>query len=95
MSKTVTVKLSDEVYDTLLAMSKESGTPLEVLALRWITKYGPKPVPQRTEQERLAARRSLLEWAGRGKGGDPNGSDNARIDADLAKEYQDNHESGD
>src|SRR5579864_3187390 len=87
MSKTITIELQDEVYETLKQMSAESGTPLEVLALQWITKYGPKPAPRRSIEERRAARERLLQWAGFHKGASEGGSDNERIDADLAREY--------
>ncbi len=35
---------------------------------------------------------SIRELFGKGKSGDPNGSDNNRIDADLARSYLDTHE---
>jgi hypothetical protein len=93
MSKTITVELADDVFETLSQMSAESGTPLHVLALQWITKYGPRPAPPpRSPEELRTARADLLRFAGCHHGTDPNGSDNERIDADLAKEYGDTHE---
>jgi hypothetical protein len=94
VSKTITIELDDEVYQALHDMSNRSGRPIEALALEWITKHGPTPAPQRSEAERLAARTRFLRFAGSHHGLDPHGSNNERIDADLAKEYHDPHERG-
>ena len=36
--------------------------------------------------------RSIRELFGKGQSGDPSGSDNEKIDADLARAYMNNHE---
>ena len=92
MSKTITIELADEVYETLRRISDRDGIPLERLAIEWLAKYGPRPVPERSPEERRKAREDLLKFAGIHHGGDPHGSDNVRIDADLAKEYLNTHE---
>ncbi|HSZ56957.1 MAG TPA: hypothetical protein VK797_14920 [Tepidisphaeraceae bacterium] len=92
MSKTITIELQDEVYETLRKIAERERTPLETLAIEWMAKYGPRPVPKRTPEERRRARESLLQFAGMHHGNDPHGSDNERIDADLVKESLDPHE---
>ena len=92
--KTITVQLPDEVYEVLEEISERHHKPIELLALEWLAKYGPRPKPQLSESERQAGLDRLRQFAGAHKGNDPHGSDNERIDADLAREYQDNHEPG-
>jgi len=84
MSKTITIELADEVYTALEEMSHKTGRPVELLALEWLTKHGPQPAADRSESQRKEARSRLLQFAGAHSGSDPHGSDNERIDADVA-----------
>ena len=92
MSKSVNIEVPDEVYRVLQKLAKETGKSMELLAAEWVSKYGPRPVPLRSDAQRRAARQNLLRFAGMHKGNDPQGSQNERIDADLVREYGDAHE---
>ena len=94
MSKTITIELPDEVYLALEGMSRKTGRPVEVLALEWLIEHGPEPLPNSLESQRKAARSRLLKFAGIYHGADALGSDNERIDSDLANEYE-GHKPGD
>ena len=60
--------------------------------LEFLLRYGPKPCPPLAEEERQAARERLLRFAGAVNSGDPRSADNDRIDADLAREYNNTHQ---
>jgi hypothetical protein len=92
MSKTISFQLDDKIYELLQKISERDGIPIERLAIEWMAKYGPKPVPIRTPEEKRKAREELLKFAGIHKRGDPHGSDNERIDVDLAAEYLNTHD---
>src|SRR2546425_854815 len=124
MSKTVTLELSDEVYEaaqetaaangkpleewivgnlpqffltrealemrlairkakeeTIDLMAAKLGRPREEIAAEWRAKYGPQPLPQLTEEERQAAWERLRPYMGAVDSGDPDSSNNERIDA--------------
>jgi predicted transcriptional regulator len=94
MSKTLTIELPDEVYDIIQKMAAQTGRSVEELALEWITRYGPRKRPPLSEEERAAALARLRKYSGAVSSGDPHSADNERIDADLAREYDNNHEDG-
>jgi hypothetical protein len=79
--------LPEEVYDAVIAASRSRG----VEPAEWIASHLPPP-PRRigTEAERREARELLLRNTF--SLGHPTGTDNERIDADLAREYADTHE---
>jgi hypothetical protein len=91
--KTITVELPDDVYKVLQEMSERHDKPLELLALEWVTKHRLKPRRELSQEERREGMEQLLRWAGAGNATDAD-SNNDRMDADLAKEYGDSHESG-
>ena len=93
MSKTITIELADEVFVALEQMSREQHRTIEALALEWINQHGPRQTIPRSDEERRAARQTLLNHAGAFTGGDPRGSNNERIDADLGKAYGCNNEA--
>jgi hypothetical protein len=82
------LQLPDEVYEALKDVARANGVTPEA----WIASCLPsRPrnghVPTKTEVFRAnAALRKQVISSGR-----PGESDNEQIDADLAKEYEDNH----
>ena len=104
MSQTITVELPDEVYAAVQQVADTAGvTPAEVAASTLRQRFGTgsgqaaetpprKPKSEWTEEEKQAARERFRRHRGAVSSGDPHGSDNERIDADLAREYADSHE---
>jgi alkanesulfonate monooxygenase SsuD/methylene tetrahydromethanopterin reductase-like flavin-dependent oxidoreductase (luciferase family) len=121
MSRTVTIELSDPVYEKLRRAAEAAGrspadqlraevecqygvaaggvdapalTPAERLRAAIIRDHGPRAVSQRpTGAEDEATRGLLRRHFGAVRSGRPC-SDNDQIDADLAREYGNNHEGG-
>jgi hypothetical protein len=94
---------SREVLETRLALARAKEEAIAQMAARtgkakaevaaeWRAKYGPKPPPQLTEEERKAAWEQLRRHMGAVSSGDPRSADSDRIDADLAREYGSTHE---
>lgn len=77
---------------TIEWMAAKQGITKEEAAAQWRARYGPKPPPQLTVEERRAARDHLRRHIGALNSGDPRAADNERIDADLAREYGSTHE---
>jgi len=96
MMKTMTLELPDEVYEEVMRTARESQLPpTQVVTARVVSGFSPrKPKPVLTPEEYEAARQRLLRHAGAVSSGNPNSADNERIDADLAREYANNHEDG-
>lgn len=90
--KTITIELADEVYEVLQQKAARTGRSIEDLALEWRAKYGPRPRPKLTDEERRAARNELRRFFGAVDSGDPHSGDNERIDRDLEREYGSTHE---
>ena len=73
-------------------------TVVDLLRQRFATSNGqsvptrPKPKSEWTEEEKQAARERFRRHAGAINLGYATGADNESIDADLAREYADNHE---
>ena len=92
--KTITLELPDEVYEELLRTARESQLPpAQVAAARVAAGFSARqPRPILTPEEREAARQRLLRHAGAVSSGDPDSANNEWIDADLVREYANNHE---
>ncbi len=92
--KTMTLELPDEVYAEIMRAAQESQLPpTEVAAARIAAGFQTrKRREDLTPQEYEAARQRLMRHAGAVNSGDPNSADNERIDADLMREYANNHE---
>jgi len=90
--RTLTFEVPDQLYEAFEKMAAREGRSVEALALEWLARHEPKPRPNLTEDESRAAWDRLLRHAGSFESGDPSSADNERIDADLAREYADNHE---
>jgi hypothetical protein len=90
--KTLTFEVPDELYEAFEEVAAKDGRSVEAVALEWLAKHEPKPRPKLTDEESRAAWERLMRHAGSFESGDPHSADNERIDADLAREYADNHE---
>jgi hypothetical protein len=86
---TRTLELPEQVDDALVEAAR-SG---RVAPSEWIASRLPRPERRpASEDDREAARTRLLRFAGTVSLGQPTGTDNEQIDADLAREYYDPHE---
>ena len=83
MSKTI--ELPEDVYEALIRAAQENGTT----PAAWIARTLPRRPGRPTEEERQAASLRLRQHTI--SLGYPTGSDNESIDADLAREYGDDH----
>jgi len=90
--KTVTIEVSDEVYEVLQGIATKTGRSFEEVLLEWRVQIGPKPRPKLTDEERRAARERLRRFSGAVNSGDPHSGDNEQIDRDLEQEYNSTHE---
>ena len=84
--------IPDEIVALLSQLAPQLKKPVEKLASEWLSRYGPQPRPQLSEQEQQAARERLQQHFGAVNLGHPTGTDNKDIDADLAREYDSTHE---
>ena len=90
--RTLTFEVPDELYEAFEQMAAKYGRSVEAVALESLAKHAPKSRADLTEEERRAAWERLMRHMGTVDSGDPHSADNERIDADLAREYADNHE---
>lgn len=90
--KSITLQVPDEVYEACQQMARKYKRTVEECVLEFLRKYGPKPRPQLTEEERRAAQERFRQHIGAVSLGHPTGADNESIDADLAREYSSTHE---
>lgn len=80
--------LSEPVYKALMAEIKEKGTTPDA----WVTQHLSSRRREPTAEEIAAADAELFRWTVSCDHG--TGSDNASIDADLAREYGNDHAPG-
>jgi hypothetical protein len=93
--QTLTVEINDQVFETIRQQAEAAGTSpahfaVAVLEQRFNGKH--KPADTRTEAEKEAARQRFRRHFGAVDLGHPIGTDNEAIDADLAREYGNDHE---
>jgi hypothetical protein len=88
----VRLALAQAKEQAIEQMAAKLGKPKEEVAADWRAKYGPKPPPHLTDEERRDAWEQLRRHMGAVNSGDPHSADNERIEADLAREYGDTHE---
>jgi hypothetical protein len=92
MSKTLTLELSDELYETLQQQASSAGLSIA----EWlIVSVHPQPsfLPHDRSQNEIQheeQRQQLLQHAGVISLGHGTGADNESIDADLARAYSNN-----
>jgi hypothetical protein len=92
MTKTLTFEVSDALYEAFEDMAAKYGRSLEAVALEWLAQHTPKPRKQLTEEESQEAWARLQRHVGAVSLGHPTHMDNASIEADLARAYEDTHE---
>lgn len=92
--RTLTLELPDEVYEEVMRTARESQLPATQVAAARVAAGFPvrKPRSILTPDEREAAHKRLRQYAGAASSGDMDSANNERIDADLAREYANNHE---
>ena len=84
----LTYELPEALVQTLEEQAERNGHSFEDELVKYLAKELPKPSAEEMEKQRGAFERSFGFW----RSGDPNSSDNERIDADLAREYANDHE---
>lgn len=89
---TLSFEIPDEIYGWIKDLAVKMGKPVETVALEYLLRMQPAPLPQLTEEERRQAQERMRRHSGSVSSGDPHSADNDRIDADLARAYADNHE---
>lgn len=98
MSQTLSLQLSDSIFAALEQQARAAGQSPAEFAVVALEKQlngsnGPRQVGKSSDEaEREARRGSLRRHFGAVNVPDPTGADNEAIDADLAREYADNHE---
>ncbi len=90
--KTLTIQVPDEVYTACEAIAARTGRTVEYCVMEFLLKYGERPEPVLTEEQRQQAMERLLRHAGAQSLGRPTGIENECIDADLVREYMSTHE---
>lgn len=93
MSQILTLELSDRVYSALQQKAVMTGISIAELAASFLENQAGigNDRDSRSEAEKEAARKRFRSHIGAMKGY-PAGSDNESIDADLAREYANDHE---
>ena len=92
MTKTLAFEVSDALYEAFQNMAAKYGRSLEAVALEWLAQHTPRPRVQLTEAESKDAWARLQRHSGAVSLGHPTPMDNASIEADLARAYEDTHE---
>ncbi len=98
MSQTLTLQLSDEVYEAIQRQARADGSSpaqivTQVLEQQFKSGNGRRDgAGSRPEAEKETARQRFERHFGTVNLSHPTGADNDRIDADLAREYADTHE---
>jgi hypothetical protein len=82
--------VAPELVELLRSVAARTGRTYEEVAASFVRETAPQPRPRVSRAEAAAARKRLFELTV--DLGYPTGADNESIDADLAREYADNHE---
>lgn len=90
MSHVLTVELSDDAYAAVRKAAEATGATPEAVAADWLSERG--VAARQSPADAAAARARFEAHFGSVDLGYPLGLDNEQIDADLAREYADNHE---
>jgi len=89
--RTLAVEIPDQLYEAFEHMAARRGRSVEAIARELLTKTAPRRLPKSTPKRRRAGLARLMRFAGCVSSGDPHSADNERIDADLAREYANDH----
>ena len=90
MSRTVTLELPDHLFEAVQRAATRNGQPVEAYITEAVAREaslapGETKIPSGAEI--VAATERLRRHFGVWDSGDPHGSDNSKIDADLARAY--------
>ncbi len=91
-----TITLPPDIDERLTSEARRQGTTPEQLALETLRKsFAPngENKSQLTDVEKRAARERFAQHIGEVDLGYPTGTDNEQIDADLARQYGNSHET--
>ena len=92
MSKFITFRVPNELYEVFERTAVRTGRSIETVAIGFMAKHAPKPRPKLSEEELREAREEFRLRIGAVSLGYPTGTDNESIDADLAREYGNTYE---
>jgi len=87
MSKTLTLEIPDEVFNSFQKQAESKGETAEKFVLEIVLKTYSKTKGNLSEQEKDQALEELMKFAGAVNSGNPRSANNEQIDADLADEY--------
>lgn len=90
--KTLTFEVPDQLYEAFEQMAAKRGRSVEAIARELLAKSAPRRQAKSPAKRRRNGLARLMRFAGCVSSGDPRSSDNERIDADLAREYANDHE---
>ncbi len=96
MSQSLTIELNDTTYEAIERRARQAGElPARIAATMLEQQFenSGKVTKPSTDADKQAARESLEALFGSVDLGYPIASDNEQIDADLAREYGDAHET--
>ena len=89
--RTMTLELPDELYEYVTRAAENSRQPVSEWIVGRLRATAPARKPALTPEEYEAARQRLRRHAGAVRSGESRSADNERIDADLMREYADDH----
>lgn len=98
MGRQLILELPNDLYEPLAKSAEAVGQTLDEWILARLRPLARRPVLsgdarlRLSDKEKEAAMAELMAFAGCVNSGDPNATDNERIDADLAHEYGNTHE---
>jgi hypothetical protein len=96
MSRNLTLDMPEPVFEAIQRAAADAGiTPTQWildLLVQQLPRAEGRPFDPRTPEEKQRAIDNFRALCGSVRLSDPTGSDNDRIDADLAREYADTHD---
>lgn len=88
MAHTLTIELSDDMFEAVRQVAQQTGKAPEVVALEGVARHvATTSVAPRADTDKSEAWQQLHRFFGAIDSGDPHSANNERIDADLAREY--------
>jgi hypothetical protein len=87
MSKTITLEIPDEVFNSFQKQAESRGETAEKFVLEIVLKNSPKTEKDSNESKNSEALQELMKFSGAANSGNSRSADNEQIDADLAAEF--------
>jgi len=85
--KSMTLNISDELYDSFRQLASKQGKLLEDVVTEWLSRHPARRQPAQAPDQAEAARQRFRRHFGAAHSGNPRSGDNDGIDADLVREY--------